>query len=106
MEVKQYSVYWINLDPVIGSEVSKTRPCVVISPDDMNKYLKTVIIAPVTHTLKRYPSRVSCNINGDGGMIMLDQIKTVDKVRIGDFMCKLKKTEMDKLKEVINEMLC
>jgi mRNA interferase MazF len=71
----------------------------------MNKYLKTVIIAPLTHTLKRYPSRVSCSINGDSGMIMLDQIKTVDKMRLGVFMY-VKKKETDKIKEVINEMLC
>ena len=106
MEITQYSIYWINLDPVIGSEVSKTRPCVIISPDEMNKYLRTVIIAPVTHTLKNYPSRVSCNIAGETGMIMLDQIKTVDKKRLISFMAKLKKAEIDKIKEVLNEMLC
>jgi len=106
MEIKQYSVYWINLDPVIESEVNKTRPCVVISPDDMNKYMRTVIIAPLTHTLKQYPSRTSCNINGEIGMIMIDQIKTVDKTRLGDYMGKLRKVESDKIKEVINEMLC
>lgn len=55
-------VYWVNLDPVIGSEVSKIRPCVVISPDEMNKFLRTVIISPLTHTLKAYPSRIACNI--------------------------------------------
>ena len=106
MEIKQYSVYWVNLDPVIGSEVSKTRPCVVISPDEMNKYLRTVIIAPLTHTLKQYPSRVACTIAGEKGMIMLDQIKTVDKKRLSAFMGKLRKPETEKLKEVINEMLC
>ncbi|MFI5196590.1 MAG: type II toxin-antitoxin system PemK/MazF family toxin [Chitinophagales bacterium] len=106
MEIKQYSVYWVNLDPVVGSEVSKTRPCVIISPDDMNKYMRTVIIAPLTHTLKQYPSRVACKINGENGMIMLDQIKTVDKTRLATYMGKLKKTESEEIKEVINEMLC
>jgi mRNA interferase MazF len=106
MEIKQYSVYWVNLDPVVGSEVSKTRPCVVISPDEMNRYMRTVIIAPVTHTLKQYPSRVSCKISGDNGMIMLDQIKTVDKIRLTTHIGKLKKTETEKIKEVIAEMLC
>ncbi len=106
MEIKQYSIYWVNLDPVIGSDVSKTRPCVVISPDDMNKYLKTVIIAPLTHTLKQYPSRVGCKVSGESGMIMLDQLKTVDKTRLTGFIGKLKKNESEKIKEVINEMLC
>src|ERR1035438_4354685 len=104
MELKQYSVYWINLDPVIGSEVSKTRPCVIISPDDMNRYMRTVIIAPVTHTLKHYPSRISCTISGEKGMIMLDQIKTVDKTRLIGYITKLRKPECEKIKEVINEM--
>ena len=106
MEIKQYTVYWINLDPVVGSDVSKTRPCVIISPDEMNKYLKTVIIAPLTHTLKQYPSRVPCSVSGTKGMVMLDQIKTTDKIRLSSFIGKLKKTEIEKIKEVINEMLC
>jgi mRNA interferase MazF len=106
MEIKQYSVYWINLDPVIGSEVSKTRPCVIISPDEMNKYLRTVIISPLTHTLKTYPSRVSCSIAGEKGMVMLDQLRTIDKKRILTYVGKLKKAECEKIKEVINEMLC
>jgi len=106
MEINQYSVYWVNLDPVVGSEVSKTRPCVIISPDDMNKYMRTVIIAPLTHTLKQYPSRIQCVVNGENGMVMLDQIKTVDKKRLATYMGKLKKSEFEKIKEVINEMLC
>ena len=88
MVIKQYTIHWINLDPTTGSEVSKTRPCVIISPNEMNKYLKTVIIAPLTHTLKIYPSRVICNIDGDKGAVMLDQIRTVDKTRIGPMLNK------------------
>jgi mRNA interferase MazF len=106
MEIKQYSVYWVNLDTVIGSEVSKKRPCVVISPDDMNKYIRTVIIAPLTHTIKAYPSRVACNLDGEKGMVMLDQIRTVDKKRLVTLIGKLKKNESGKIKEIINEMLC
>ena len=106
MEIKQYSVYWVNLDPVVGSEESKTRPSVVISPDEMNKYIRTVIIAPLTHTLKAYPSRVACNVDGKRGMVMLDQVRTVDKRRLTTFIAKLKKNESEKIKEVINEMLC
>ncbi len=106
MEIKQYAVYWVNLDPVIGSEVSKTRPCVIISPDDMNKFIRTVIIAPLTHTLKTYTSRVACTVGGEKGMVMLDQVRTIDKKRLMAFICNLKKTESEKIKEVINEMLC
>lgn len=107
MVVKQYAVHWINLDPTTGSEVSKTRPCVVISPDEMNKYLRTVIIAPLTHTLKIYPSRVLCDINGDRGSIILDQLRTVDQTRIGaTLLNKLSTKEITEVKSVINQMLC
>ncbi|MDR3695199.1 type II toxin-antitoxin system PemK/MazF family toxin [Mucilaginibacter sp.] len=106
MVITQYAVHWINLDPTMGGEVNKTRPCVIISPDEMNKYLRTVIIAPLTHTLKIYPSRVLCDINGDKGSIMLDQIRTVDKTRIGNLLGKLKVAEIAEIKSVINQMLC
>jgi mRNA interferase MazF len=106
MVIKQYAIHWINLDPTTGSEVSKTRPCVIISPNEMNKYLKTVIIAPLTHTLKIYPSRVICNIDGDKGAVMLDQIRTVDKTRIGSMLNKLNQKEIAEIKSVINQMLC
>jgi mRNA interferase MazF len=104
--VKQYAVYWINLDPTIGSEVSKTRPCIVISPDEMNRFIKTVIIAPLTHTIKLYPTRVVCKINDDKGSVMLDQIKTVDKTRIGNYITTITADEIEKIKSVINQMLC
>jgi len=106
MGIKQYAVYWIELDPTKGSEVSKTRPCVILSPDEMNLFLKTVIIAPLTHTLKPYPSRVICEINGDKGSIMLDQIRTVDRVRIGNTLGKLDLKAINEIKYVINQMLC
>jgi len=106
MVIKQYAVHWINLDPTMGDEVNKTGPCVIISPDEMNKYLRTVIIAPLTHTLKIYPSRVLCDVNGDKGSVMLDQIRTVDKARIGDPLGKLKVAEITGIKSVINQMLC
>ena len=106
MEIKQYSVYWIDLDPTIGSEVNKVRPCVVLSPDEMNKYLKTIIIAPLTHTIKPYPSRAVCNLDGEKGMVMLDQLRTIDKKRLKGLAGKLHKRETDKIKEIINEMLC
>jgi len=106
MVIKQYAIHWINLDPTTGSEVSKTRPCVIISPDEMNRHLQTVIIAPLTHTLKLYPSRVICDINGDKSAVMLDQLRTVDKTRIGPFFNKLSTKEIAEIKFVINQMLC
>lgn len=106
MVISQHAVHWIDLDPATGGEVNKTRPCVIISPDEMNKYLKTIIIAPLTHTLKIYPSRVLCEINGDKGSVMLDQIRTVDKTRIGTVIGKLNANEIAGIKSVINQMLC
>lgn len=106
MEVKQYSIYWIDLDPTIRSEVNKTRPCVIISPNEMNQNIRTVIVAPLTHTLKPYPSRVMCIADGEKGAIMLDQIQTVDKSRIGAMIDKLNAQEMAAVKFVINQMLC
>jgi len=106
VEIKQYSIYWIDLDPTRGSEVNKTRPCVIISPDEMNRYIKTVIVVPLTHTRKAYPSRVLCEVKGEKGAIMLDQIRTVDKLRIGALIDKLSLKEISAIKSVINQMLC
>jgi mRNA interferase MazF len=90
----------------MGSEVNKTWPCVAISPDEMNKYLNTIIIAPLSTTLKAYPTRVLCEINGEKGSIMLDQIRTVDKRRIGQLLGKLTTDEVSAIKNTINQMLC
>ena len=106
MALTQYSVHWIDLDPTKGSEVSKTRPCVIISPDDMNLYIQTVIIAPLTHTIKAYPSRILCEVNGQKGSVMLDQLRTVDKSRIGKRLGGLSPKEIADIKYVINQMLC
>ena len=80
--MKQFEIYLVNLDPTIGSEIKKTRPAVIISPDAMNKVLNTVIIAPLTRTQKGYPSRVFSNFKGKKGEVVLDQLRTVDKVRL------------------------
>ena len=79
MVVKRFEVYLVNLDPTIGSEIQKTRPCLVISPDEMNRNIRTVIIAPMTSARKEYPTRVSCTFRKKQGQIVLDQIRTVDK---------------------------
>lgn len=87
--VKRGEVYWVNLDPTVGSEVKKNRPAVVVSPDEMNRALRTVIVAPLTHTIKLYPCRENVVLNGDQGQIMLDQMRAVDKIRLGEKIGKL-----------------
>ncbi len=82
MVVKRFDVYLVNLDPTIGSEIKKTRPCLILSPDEMNRYIATVIIAPMTTKGRSYPSRVECHFQGQDGLIVLDQIRTVDKARL------------------------
>ncbi len=105
MEIVQYAIVLVNLDPTLGSEIQKTRPCVVVSPNEMNKHLNTIIIAPMTSSLKEYPTIVVVNHNSKKGMIALDQIRTVDKTRILKALGKLNKTEIQFTKEVLKEML-
>jgi len=93
----------VNLDPTIGSEIKKTRPCVIISPNEMNKHLRTIVLAPMTTNLKKYPTRVSVKHNGKKGMIVIDQIRTVDKSRIIRIFESLTQSEIEKCKAVIKE---
>ena len=103
MELVQYAIVLVNLDPTLGSEIKKTRPCVIISPNEMNKYLSTIVIAPMTSSLKEYPTRISVNHNDKKGMIAIDQIRTIDKKRIIKLLGKLNQTEIKTTKEVIKE---
>ena len=103
MELAQYSIVLINLDPTLGSERQNTRPCVIVSPNEMNKYLNTIVISPMTSSLKEYPTRIPVNHNHQKGMIAIDQIRTVDKKRIIKLLGKLNKTEIKMIKEVIKE---
>jgi mRNA interferase MazF len=80
--VSRFEVFLVALDPTLGSEIQKTRPCVVISPDEMNRTLRTVIVAPMTTHGRAYPTRVSCRFEGKQGQVALDQIRTVDKTRL------------------------
>ena len=82
MVVNRFDVYLINLDPNVGSEIQKTRPCLIISPDEMNRYIRTVIVAPLTIAGKDYPTRVACKFKKKKGQIILDQIRTIDKTRL------------------------
>ena len=79
---RQFDVYLVGLEPVVGSEISKTRPCLIISPDEMNRHLRTAIIAPMTTTVRRYPSRVDLEFQGKRGQVALDQLRAMDKVRL------------------------
>ena len=105
-EINQYDVFWVALDPTTGSEIGKTRPCVVISPDDMNKYLKTIIVAPLTSTVKNFPSRVNIVFDETKGMIALDHIRSVSKERIEKYCGKLRVSEAKAIREKIREMFC
>lgn len=100
--VKRFEVYFIDLNPTIGSEINKIRPAVIVSPNQMNNALNTVIIAPLTSTLKAYPMRVNCSIDGKQGQIALDHIRSVDKRRL---KAKLGEIENATEKEVINTLI-
>ena len=82
MVIKRFEVYLINLDPTVGHEIKKTRPCLIISPDEMNRFISTVIVAPMTTKGRNYPTRISCTFQGKKGKIILDQIRTIDKKRL------------------------
>jgi mRNA interferase MazF len=105
MAVNQYDIVLVNLDPTIGSEIKKTRPCVVISPNEMNNFLSTIIIAPMTMTQRRYPTRVKIKHDNKTGFIALDQIRTIDRKRIIKKFNPLKPKEALKVKLVLKEML-
>ncbi|TAN55008.1 MAG: type II toxin-antitoxin system PemK/MazF family toxin, partial [Rhodospirillales bacterium] len=81
-EVQRFGIYWVSLDPTQGSEIKKTRPCIVISPEEMNRHLATVIVAPMTSTIKGYPTRVPIATGKKAGEVVLDQVRTVDKSRL------------------------
>jgi len=103
MDLTQYSIVLVNLDPTIGSEIKKTRPCVIISPDEMNKHLQTLIVAPMTSQSKNYPTRVEIKHNQKNDWIVIDQIRTIDKQRVVKSLDKLTEKEISKVKLVIRE---
>jgi mRNA interferase MazF len=102
MKFDQYDIILVNLDPTVGSEIKKTRPCVIFSPDEMNHAINTLIIAPMTSKSKPYPTRIKVK---DDSYIVLDQIKTIDKKRVIKSLDKLDKKSIVGLKKIIQEML-
>jgi len=103
--VEQYSICLVNLEPTIGHEIKKTRPCVIISPDEMNQNISTIIIAPMTTKSHAYPTRIPLTFQGKKGWIVLDQIRTIDKRRIIKKLGKISTNKVTEVKNVINEML-
>ena len=106
MVVNRFDIYLVNLDPTLGTEIRKTRPCVVVSPDEMNRHVATVIVAPMTIPMHRdqYPTRVSCKFEGKEGQIVLDQIRTVDKARLVRKLGRLIKSNQDAVLSMLAEM--
>ena len=103
MDLKQYQIVLVNLDPTTGSEIKKPRPCVIISPNEMNKYLRTIIVAPMTTTSRKYPTRIEIKHDRKIGWIVIDQIRTIDKQRIIRILGRLSQPELKELKSVIKE---
>lgn len=103
MEIKQYQIILVNLEPAVGSEIKKTRPCAVLSPDEMNKHLRTVVIAPMTTSSKNYPTRVEIKHENKIGWVVLDQIRTIDKNRIIKYLGNLSRPEIKEVKAVLKE---
>ena len=103
MAINQYEIVLVNLDPTVGSEIKKTRPCVIISPNEMNKYLNTIVIAPMTSKSKKYPTRVSVKHDNKKGWIVIDQIRTIDKQRIIKILDTLTEKEIEKVKLIFKE---
>jgi len=103
MDLKQYQIVLVNLDPTIGSEIKKTRPCVIISPDEMNKHLRAIIVAPMTTNSKNYPTRIEVKHDRKIGWIVIDQIRTIDKQRILKTLGRLSRPEIKEIKSVIKE---
>jgi mRNA interferase MazF len=104
MKVNRFEIYLINLDPTQGSEIKKTRPCLVISPNEMNHYISTVIVAPMTTKGRDYPTRVACEFQEKQGQIVLDHIRTIDKSRLIRKLGKIDKTSQSEVLAILGEM--
>lgn len=104
MVVNRFEVFLVNLDPTVGHEIQKKRPCLVISPNEMNHHVSTVIVAPMTTKGRKYPTRVSCTFQGKRGQIVVDQIRTVDQKRLVKKMGTISKGSQDKTLNILQEL--
>ena len=102
--VKRFDVYLVSLDPTIGAEIQKTRPCLIISPDEMNSAIHTAIIAPMTTKSRNYPTRVSCRFEGKDSYIVLDQLRTVDKARLINHLGRISPATQKRVLSVLAEL--
>jgi mRNA interferase MazF len=102
--VKRFDVFLVNLDPTVGSEIQKTRPCIIVSPDEMNRHIATVIIAPMTTKGKTYPTRIVYQFQGKDGQIVLDQIRTIDKTRLVKKLGQISQDEQRAVLDTLAEM--
>ncbi len=103
MKLNQYQIVLVNLDPTIGSKLKKTRPCVIISPNEMNDHKQTVVIAPITGSSKNYPTRVEITNNKTKGWVVIDQVRTIDQQRVIKILGALDEIDMSQIKLVIKE---
>jgi mRNA interferase MazF len=104
MVVNRFDVFLVNLDPTIGSEIKKTRPCLIISPNEINHHISTVIVAPMTTKGQLYPTRVTCEFQGKEGQIVLDQIRTIDKTRLVKLIGQITTEEQKAVLDILTEM--
>lgn len=102
--VRRFDVYLVNLDPTVGHEIKKTRPCLIISPDELNRNIATVMVAPMTSKGRSYPTRVSCEFYGKKGQIVLDQIRTIDKARLVKLLDKIDSQTQTDVFSVLDEL--
>lgn len=104
LAVKRFDVWLVNLDPSVGSEIHKTRPCVVVSPDEMNRHIRTAIVAPMTTRGRPYPTRIECRFRQTSGQVVLDQVRTVDRARLVRRLGRLHRRTAGRVLEVLAEM--
>ena len=104
MEINRFQIYLVNLDPTIGHDIKKTRPCLVVSPDEMNLNIGTIIIAPMTTKGRNYPTRVKCSFQDKKGQVVLDQIRTIDKKRLIKKLGSIDSKSQNKVLNILQEM--
>ncbi len=104
MVVQRFDVFLVNLDPTVGSEIQKTRPCVVISPDEMNRHISNVIVAPMTTKGQAYPTRIACQFQGKDGQIVLDRIRNVDKIQLVKHLGQISTDEQRAVLDILAKM--
>ena len=104
MAVGRFDVYLVSLDPTVGGEIKKTRPCLIVSPDEMNRHINTIIVAPMTTKGRVYPTRVPCRFQGKNGQVVLDQLRTIDKARLVKLLGRISPATQKAVLEVLAEM--